>query len=112
VRAAARLVAVVGAVAVGWLLFGAGPREVVLVYDLAQAPRAASLEVRLRRDGETVRRAVFAVPAGGEPIRHPLKLSDGSYVLGWKVEAPDGPREGERALEISEGGTIVLPIGR
>lgn len=111
-KAGARLVAVLGAVAVGWLLFGEGPRDVVLVYDLGEAPRPSSLEVRVRRGGETVRRAVFSVPAGGAPIRHALKLPDGSYALGWWVEAPDGPREGERTLEIREDGTIVLPIGR
>ncbi len=106
----ARFLAVAGAVAVGWLLFGQGPKEVVLVYDLA--PRdATALEVELRQGGEVVRRARFKADGAG-PIRHALRLSEGDYALAWRVATPAGPREGERPLEVHEEGTIVLPLGR
>jgi hypothetical protein len=110
VRLLARFLAVVGVVAVAWLLFAEGPKEVVLVYDLAE-PDATALEVELRRGGELVRRAEFRV-AGGVPIRHEVRLAEGDYALGWRVASGAGTRRGERALEIRESGTIVLPIGR
>lgn len=111
-RRAARLLAVAGAVAVGWLLFGEGPRDVVLVYDLAGAPAASALEVRLRRGGQEVRRAEFRLHEPAGPIRHEVRLPDGDYALGWRLLTPAGPREGERAIAIREDGTIVLAIGR
>ena len=108
-RRLARLVAVVGAVAVGWLLLGRGPKDVVLVYDVG-ARDATALEVALRRGGDVVRRAEFRTDRSG-PIRHALRLPEGDYVLAWRVATPAGPREGERPLEVRESGTIVLPIG-
>jgi hypothetical protein len=109
VKRLARLVALVGALAVGWALFGRGSKDVVLVYDVA--PDATSLEVALRRDGEIVRRAEFR-RRGGEPLRHALRIPEGSYELDWRVVTPAGARAGERSLEVREAGTIVLPIGR
>ena len=106
-----RLVVVAAAVGAGYLLFGQGPREVVLVYDLASAPDATGLEVELRRGGEVVRRAEFRVPREGGALRHPVKLPGGEYTLGWRLTTPAGARRGERALVISEPGTIVLALG-
>jgi hypothetical protein len=106
----ARLVAVVGAVGIGWLLLGRGPKDVVLVYDVG-ASDATALEVALRRGDEVVRRAELRVDRTG-PIQHALRLPDGEYVLSWRVATPAGPREGERPIEVRESGTIVLPIGR
>jgi hypothetical protein len=99
----------VGALAVGWLLFGRGSKDVVLVYDVG--PDATALEVALRRGGEVVRRAEFR-RHDKEPLRHALRLPEGDYQLGWRVVTPAGAREGERALEVRESGTIVLSIGR
>jgi hypothetical protein len=110
VRLLARFLAVVGAVAVAWLLFGGGAKDVVLVYDLGGGD-ATALEVDLRRGGELVRHAEFKVDRAG-PIRHELRLAEGEYALGWRVASPAGTREGQRALEIRESGTVVLPIGR
>jgi hypothetical protein len=108
VKRLARLVALVGALAVGWLLFGRGTKDVVLVYDVA--PDATAVEVALRRDGEIVRRAEFR-RHGAEPIRHALRLPEGDYLLDWRVVTPAGARAGERALEVRESGTMVLAIG-
>jgi hypothetical protein len=109
-RAAARLVAVLGAVGVGWLLLGARPHDVVLVYDLSRDPGASALEVEIRRRGEVVRRARLRVVAG-EQARHPVRLRDGTYALAWRVERAAGPRAGERELVVEGEGTIVLPLG-
>lgn len=110
-RALARLVALLGAVGVAWILFGQGPKDVVLVYDVSAAPGATSLEVELRRGPELVRRAEFRV-AGTERVRHELKLPAGEYEIAWRVSSPDGERHGRRPLEVREDGTIVLPLGR
>jgi hypothetical protein len=40
-----------------------------------------------------------------------LKLPGGEYTLGWRLTTPSGARQGERALVISEAGTIVLALG-
>jgi len=110
-RSLTRLVAVVGGLAIGWFLFSRGPREVVLVYDVRAVPDASGLEVDLRRGGALVRHAEFPLHGGGE-VRHALRLPDGEYTLAWRIATPGGARAGERSLEISEAGTIVLPLGR
>jgi hypothetical protein len=110
-RLAARLVAVVGAVALGAYLFSAAPRDVVLVYGVPAPGVPAVLEVELRRGGEVVRRSELAVPARGGQLRHPIRLPDGEYALAWRLSGP-GVARGETAVEIREDATIVLPLGR
>ena len=109
-RRVSRLWVLLGAVAIGVFLFRSSPREVVLVYDLGQAPGAKALEVVLLRDGQVVRRAQFWSPR--TQVRHPVRLTDGRYRLEYRVDAPGGPFEGERPLTISEAGTIVLSLSR
>ena len=106
----ARLVALLGAIAVGWFVFSRAPRDVVLVYDVA-VPGASALEVDLRRGDALVRHAEFRLHGGGE-VRHAVRLPEGEYALAWRVAAPGGARTGERAVEVTEAGTIVLPLGR
>jgi hypothetical protein len=110
VRALARLVALLGALAVGWFLFSRAPRDVVLVYDVA-VPGASALEVDLRRGDALVRHAEFQLHGGGE-IRHHVRLPQGEYALAWRIDAPGGARTGERPIEVTEAGTIILPLGR
>jgi hypothetical protein len=110
VRKGARLLALSGALGVGLFLFRASPRDVELVYDL-RAPGATALEVEIRRGGELVRHAEFRVDGAERPIRHPVRLTDGDYVLAWRITARGGPVQGERPLEIREEGTVVLPLG-
>lgn len=109
-RRYARLAVLLGAVAIGVFLFRSSPREVVLIYDLAQAPGARALEVVLLRDGQVVRRAKFFAPKA--QVRHPVRLTDGSYRLEYRLDAPGGPILGEKPLTISEAGTVVLALGR
>jgi hypothetical protein len=109
-RPVARIVALLGAVGVGWFLLEARPRDLVLVYDLSRDPAATALEVEIRARGELVRRARLAI-APGEQVRHPVRLRDGTYALAWRVERPTGPRAGERELVVDGEGTIVLPLG-
>lgn len=109
-RIAARLVAIVGAVAVGLFLFRSSPRDVVLVYDLHGVSGARSLEVVIRRDHEVLRRATFASP--GAQVRHAVRLTDGAYRVDFRVDGTSGPVEGERDITVDESQTIVLPLAR
>jgi hypothetical protein len=110
VKAVARLVALLGAIGVGYLLFSAAPRDLVLVYYLEGAD-ATSLEVEIRRGGEVVRRAELSAREGGQ-LRHPVRLPEGDYVLAWRLRGPAGTRAGERPLEVREEGTVVVALGR
>jgi hypothetical protein len=109
-RALARVVAIAGAVAVGAFLFRSWPREVTLVYDLAGVPGATAVEVEIRRDGETLRRARIRVAGGPGPIRHPVRLPDGSYDLAIRVDRPPGPIRLSRTVEIDGDGAILVPL--
>ncbi len=109
-KAAARVVGLLGAVAIGWFLFAHAPRDVVLVYDVG-VPDASALEVNLRHGDALVRHAEFRLHGGGE-VRHALRLPQGEYELAWRVASPSGARTGERPIDVTEAGTIVLPLGR
>ena len=106
-KALLRVVLVLGAALVGFLLFRAAPREVTLVYGLPPGAAAASLEVEIRRGGEVVRRAEIRVPGGAREVRHPVRLPDGEY----RVAVRAGAAVFERTVTVSEAGTIVLPLG-
>ncbi|HEU4382482.1 MAG TPA: hypothetical protein VFR85_03175 [Anaeromyxobacteraceae bacterium] len=107
-KALARVVLILGAVGVGFLLFRAAPREVTLVYGLPAGATARSLSVEIRRSGEVLRRAEIHVPAGAREVRHPVRLPDGDYL----AVVRDGTGVFERPVTVSEAGTIVLPLGR
>ena len=107
-KALSRAVLLVGAVAVGALLFRAAPREVTLVYGLPPGPPPAALAVEIRRGDELVRRAEILVPAGAREVRHPVRLPDGDY----RVVVRAGAAVFERTVTIVEAGTVVLPLGR
>jgi hypothetical protein len=108
----ARLVVLAGALLVGWFLLRGGPKDVVLVYDLAATPGATALEVDLRRGAESDRRARFQFASGAPPqLRHEVKLPPGAYLVRFRVDAPSGPVQGDRSIQIAEDDTIVLTIG-
>jgi hypothetical protein len=109
VRLLARLVAVVGAVALGAYLLRAAPRDVVLVYDLAAPGAPAVLEVEIRRGDEVVRRSELTVPASGGQVSHPVRLVEGDYAISWRLSGPL-PSHGRVPLEVREEGTVVLPL--
>jgi hypothetical protein len=109
-RPLARLIAILGAVGVGWLLLDARPRDVVLVYDVSRVSGATALEVEIRSRGEIVRRARLRVEPG-EQQRHPVRLREGAYRLAWRLDRLGGALEGERDLVIMGEETIVLPLG-
>ncbi len=110
-KLAARAVAILGAVAVAWLLFGRAPKTVTLVYDLSSIPDARGLEVEVVRGAEVLRRSEFRL-AGRDRVEHRLELPEGDYVLRGRIEAPGGPVPFERPLEVREAGTVVLALGR
>ncbi len=115
-RALARLVAIAGALAIGWFLLGARPRDVVLVYDVSAVPGAAALQVEIRRGGELVRHAHLRLDPGAQ-TRHPVRLAEGTYRLAWWL-APEVIHthrqgeivHGERDIVVAGDGTIVLPL--
>ncbi len=109
-KIAARLVALLGAVAVGLFLFRSSPRHVVLVYDLHGLGGARSLEVVIRKDHSVVRRATFASP--GAQVRHAVQLTDGAYRVDYRVDRQSDRVEGERDITVAESQTIVLPLAR
>jgi hypothetical protein len=110
-RPLARLVLLAGAVAIGLLLFRAAPREVNLVYGL-QGSSARSLEIDIEKDGQTVRHAEFRFETGAPgSVSHRVRLTDGRYVLRASLVSPGGTRRVERPIQVSESGTIVIPLG-
>lgn len=106
-KALSRLLLVLGAVGIGALLFRAAPREVTLVYGLPPGPQPPGISVEIRRGDEVLRRAEIRVPAGAREVRHPVRLPDGDY----RVVVRAGGSVFERAVTVSEAGTIVLPLG-
>ncbi len=110
-RAPARLLAVLGAVAVAWLLFTGGPKDVVLEYHLSGSPGATRLEVDVRRGAQVVRHAEFRLAGRGETIvRHAVRLPRGDYSLAWRLATPAGGDAGERPLAVQDDETIVLSL--
>ncbi len=108
-RSAVRLLALLGAAALGLFLCRAGPRDIVLVYDLRGVPDARALEVRISKGGELLRRVEFASP--GAQARHELRLTDGVYHLRYAIErGGDPPLAGDRDIEVKESQTIVLSL--
>ena len=110
-RAIARVVALAGAVAVGAYLFRSWPRDVVLVYDLGGLDRATAVEVEIRRRGETLRFARIPVPGEAGPLRHPIRLPDGTYQLLARIEAPGGPVRASRSFEVDGDGAVLVRLG-
>ncbi len=115
-RTLARLVAVVGAVGIGWVLLDARPRDVVLIYDASAVPGATSVTVKIRRRGELVRRAELRLDPG-QQARHLVRLPDGTYQLAWwasgdviRLHDPASVVSGERDLVVAGEETIVLPL--
>ncbi len=112
-KLASRVLAILGTVAVAWLLFGHAPKDVTLVYDVSAVPRARGLEVDVLRGGEVLRHSEFRLAPGDQGrAKHELKLPEGDYLLRGRIEAPGGATPFEKPLEVRESGTIVLPLGR
>lgn len=107
----ARLLALAGALGLGWFLLGARLRDVTLVYDLSAVPDATAVEVELRAGPTLVRHARMQVHPG-EQVRHPVHLKEGGYELAWRLERPSGAVTGARHLAVEGDQTIVLPLGR
>jgi hypothetical protein len=111
VKRAARLLFLAGAVGIGLFLVRAAPREVTLVYDV-QIAGARALEVDIEKDGVAARRAEFRLPSGNPAqVSHRVHLTDGTYRLRLAVTAEGGTRRLDRSITVSEGGTIVVPVG-
>ena len=108
-KLAARLVFLAGAVGIGFLLFGTGPREVTLVYGVADG-RVRTVEVVIARGDEVLRRAELRV-AGDRPPSQRVRLPDGDYRLRIDLLG-DGPaRHVEKSITVAESGTLVIPLG-
>ncbi len=103
------MVALLGAALLGLWLYRSTGREVTLVYDLHGVPGARSLDVRIERGREVLRRADFPSPA--QQVRHAMKLSDGTYRVRYSIDAPGTVVSGERTIQVSEPQTIVLSLG-
>jgi hypothetical protein len=110
-RPLARLVFLAGAVAVGLFLFRAAPRDVTLVYGLAETA-AESLDVDVEKDGEVVRHAEFRFASGAPPtVSHRVRLTDGDYVVRVTLASGGSARRVDRTIRVAESGPIVIPLG-
>lgn len=110
-KPAARLVLLVGVVAIGLVLFRAAPRDVTFVYDVARVPGATAIQVEIRRGAETLRRAEIRVPAGETQVRHPVRLPPGTYEVSVEVDRPDAVIRTTRTVDVRESGPILVPVG-
>jgi hypothetical protein len=111
VKQVARLLFLGGAIGIGLFLMRAVPRDVTFVYDV-QVPGARSLAVDIEKGGALVRRAEFRLADGGPAqVSHRVRLPDGAYLLRLSVAAGGRTQQLDRAITISEGGTIVVPVG-
>ena len=109
-KGVARVVLLVGAVAIGLLFWRSSPRDVLLVYAV-DAAGARTLEVEVERGGETLRRAELRLEPGARQARHAVRLPDGRYVLHVTILGDAPPRRIDRELTVTESGTIVVPLG-
>jgi len=109
VKVAARFVFLAAAVGAGLLLFRAGPREVTLVYGVADG-RVRAVEVVIVRGDEVLRRAELRV-AGEGPPSHRVRLPDGDYLLRVDLFGDGPPRHVEKSITVTESGTLVIPLG-
>jgi hypothetical protein len=113
VKPFARILLVLGLAAIGLFVFRQVPRDVTLVYGVPDSGAVQALDVDIRRGDATVRHAEFLFP-GGAPaqVRHDVRLLDGDYTLALRLASAAGPvRVFTRAIAVSEGGTIVVPLG-
>jgi hypothetical protein len=109
-RRGSRLFFLLAAVAVGFFLFRASPRQVTLVY--TGAGPATAVEVSIARGADVIRRAELRFP-GGAPaqIEHRVRLPEGEYTLRLRLTGGGAARVVERPLSVAEDGPIVLNVG-
>lgn len=111
-RPLGRLAVIAGVLLVGWVVLRGGTKDVVLVYGLGSARDATALDVDLRRGGASVRRAEFRfAQRAPDQVRHAAKLPEGDYTVAFTIRRPGGDVRGERALSVTEDGTVVLSLG-
>jgi hypothetical protein len=111
VRRGARLVLLAGAVAVGFVLFRASPRDVRLVYDLRRAPGATAVDVEIRRGGEALRRAELRVPPGATQLEHEVRLPTGAYEVVVRLVRPGAVVRTTREIDVRESGPVLIAVG-
>ncbi len=110
-KLAARLIGILGAVAVASLLLGRGSKDVTVVYDVSAVPGARTLEVEVVRAGDVLRRAEFRLAARQGRVEHALKLPEGEYVLRGRIDGPAGATPFEKPLAVRDSETVVLALG-
>ena len=108
-RYLARVVAIVGALAIGAFLLRSQPRDLTLVYDLAPPGAPATLEVEILQGPTIVRRSELAVPPSGGEIRHRVRLPTGDYSLSWHLYGPV-PYQGRTMIEVRGEGPIRVNL--
>ncbi len=113
-KLAARFLFVAGALAIGFFVLRAAPRDVTLVYAFEGQPRPTVVEVEVVRCGEPVRHAEFRFEKGAPAqVRHPVKLPDGRYTLKVRLEVPGRPASTqERPFTVDESGPVIVPLAQ
>ena len=107
-----RLLLVLGLAAIGLLVFREVPRDVTLVYAVADPASVRRVEVDVRSGDAAVRHAELRFPDGApERIPHEMRLRDGAYVVTVRVWRGGGrPAVQAFPITISESGPVVLPV--
>jgi len=112
VKAALRLLLLLGLAALGLYVFREVPRSVALVYAIDDAPGVRRVDVEILRGNGPLRQAEFRFPAGAPPqFQHDVKLTDGEYqvvVRVWRLAGP--PRRSVLPVTVAESGPVVLAI--
>jgi hypothetical protein len=108
-KAAARVVLLAGGLGIALLFFRAGPRDVTLVYGVAD-DRVRAVEVVIARGDEVLRRAELRVSEDRTPSHH-VRLPDGDYLLHVELFGEGPPRRVEKSITVAESGTLVIPLG-
>jgi hypothetical protein len=112
VKAALRLLLLLGFAAIGLFVFREVPRNVSLVYALDDAGVVRRVVVEVFRGDTALRQAEFRFPTGAPAqIRQDVKLTDGQYRVVVRVWRLNGaPRRAVLPVTVAEGGPIVLAV--
>ncbi|HQR28821.1 MAG TPA: hypothetical protein PLL32_00310 [Anaeromyxobacteraceae bacterium] len=108
-----RLLLLLGFGAIGLFFLRGVPRDVTIVYDIADPAHVRALEVDVMRGGSPLRHAEYRFPDGApRQVRHPVRLPDGEYEVRLRVSrGPGDPERTRLPLVVDDSGAVVLFVG-
>jgi hypothetical protein len=111
-KAALRLLLLLGFAAIGLFVFREVPRTVSLVYAVDDAPTVRRVDVEIFRGDSALRQAEFRFPAGAPAqFQQDVKLTDGQYRVVVRVWRGGGaPRRAVLPVTVAESGPVILAV--